>query len=55
MVRRALVVFLAGVVLGALLTQPVVAQQVVRLFGTQTGGTITPALINSSGALVLAL
>ena len=51
MARRLCIAFLIGSVLG--LGVPVAAQQVVRLFGTQSTGTITPVLINSSGYLIV--
>lgn len=40
---------------GGLLVAPVAAQQVVRIFGTTSGGSILAALVDSSGRLIVEL
>lgn len=40
---------------GSVLVAPVVAQQVVRIYGTTSGGTFLPALVDSTGRLLVDL
>lgn len=48
---RYVLAFVIGCVVG--IGVPVAAQTAVRMYGTQSGGTITPVLVDSSGRIVV--
>jgi len=53
--RRFILGLILGLVLSALLSQPAVAQTAMRMFGTLSNGQPRAIVVNSSGAVLVAV